>query len=187
MKRARHLAIGLVWLLSLAALALAACSGEEAAVDDKPVDKTALYKKLEAERLKEEEAKKAAAEKPPYSYSPVGKRDPFRTYLAELVQAPEKSSQPKGATEQFEINQYRLVGLITGTSQPKAMVEDPEGVGHLLQVGSKLGRNGGRVKRITAKSIVVVEEFVDPQGKKTTVPMTIKLPDEAEGMAITTQ
>jgi Tfp pilus assembly protein PilP len=60
------------------------------------------------------------------------------------------------------------------------MVEDPEGVGHTLRVGSRLGRNGGRVTRISATGIVVVEEFVDPLGKRVRVPITMKLPEDAK-------
>ena len=39
------------------------------------------------------------------------------------------------------------------------MVEDPDGEGHVLKMGSKLGKNGGRVTRISSKGIRVIEEF----------------------------
>ena len=37
------------------------------------------------------------------------------------------------------------------------MVEDPDGEGHVLKMGSKLGKNGGRVTRIFSKGIRVIE------------------------------
>lgn len=112
-----------------------------------------------------------------FSYSPVGKRDPFRSYLADLSEAQAQTiSRPIQATERFELDQYRLTGLITGTSQPKALVEDPEGVGHTVRIGSYIGKNGGVVRRITTKGFVVTEEFRAPTGELVKVPITVKLP-----------
>ncbi len=112
-----------------------------------------------------------------FSYSSIGKRDPFRSYLADI-----QESQLSGATrkleetEKFELDQYRLTGLVTATAQPKALVEDPAGKGHVLRLGSRLGKNGGRVTRITNHAIIVTEEFRDPTGQRVRVPITFKLP-----------
>ena len=113
-----------------------------------------------------------------YTYSPVGKRDPFRSYLADLKEATEteRSGRLLEATEKFELAQYRLTGLLTGTSQPKAMVEDPNGRGHVVHIGSRMGRNEGRVMRITSTGLVVVEDFRDATGKRMQVPININLP-----------
>ena len=114
----------------------------------------------------------------PFVYSPVGKRDPFRSYLLELaLQATDTGpTRKKEETEDYEIDQYRLTGLITGTAQPKAMVEDPAGRGHVLRIGTRLGKNGGRVSRISNFGIIVVEETRDPTGKRIKLPIAIKLP-----------
>lgn len=113
-----------------------------------------------------------------FMYSPVGKRDPFRSYLTELAEqsADTGPTRKKEETEEFEIDQYRLTGLITGIAQPKAMVEDPAGRGHVLRIGTRLGKNGGRVTRIANFGIVVVEETRDPTGKRVKLPIAIKLP-----------
>jgi type IV pilus assembly protein PilP len=124
------------------------------------------------------EASVDAALGAPFVYSPVGKRDPFRSYLVELSETSvdHGPSRKKEDTEEFEIDQYRLTGLITGIAQPKAMVEDPQGRGHVMHIGSRMGKNGGRVSRISNFGIVVVEETRDPTGKKVRLPITIKLP-----------
>jgi len=132
------------------------------------------------------QAKQAAAaapvvssnEVPPPAYNPIGKRDPFRSYLAELsasaaLAAPSRKKEP---TEMFALDQYRLTGLLTGTSQPKAMVEDPDGKGHAVKIGSHLGKDGGIVTRITSTGLVVTEETRAPTGEKVRVPITIPLP-----------
>ena len=114
---------------------------------------------------------------PQFSYSPVGKRDPFYSYLAEVEATNEASMQRKREpTETFELDQYRLTGLVTGTSQPRALVEDPEGRGHVVKLGARLGKRGGVVSRISSDAIVVTEEFRTPTGDKVRLPITIKLP-----------
>lgn len=114
---------------------------------------------------------------PQFSYSPVGKRDPFYSYLAEVQSTNEVQTERKReATETFELDQYRLTGLVTGTAQPRAMVEDPDGKGHLITINSRLGKRGGIVTRISNEGIIVTEEFRTPTGDKVRVPITIKLP-----------
>jgi type IV pilus assembly protein PilP len=112
-----------------------------------------------------------------HGYSPIGKRDPFTSYLVQLQDAGKEKPQRKlEATEQFELDQYKLTGLVTGTSQPKAMLEDPNSKGHVVHIGSRLGKNAGVVTRITTEAMVVTEEFRTPTGDKVRVPITIKLP-----------
>jgi len=159
--------------LGLLVLGLWSCADDEAAAPAGP----AAAAPVKAAVAKTN-APEAAPENPQYTYSPVGKRDPFRSYLADLAAAQVKASdQPRKSqpTEEYEMDQYRLTGLITGTAQPKAMVEDPKGVGHSLTVGSHLGKNGGRVTRISNKGIIVVEETFDATGQRVRVPITIPL------------
>jgi type IV pilus assembly protein PilP len=112
-----------------------------------------------------------------WAYDPVGKRDPFRSYVAVLrQQRMEDKERRLEETEKFELDQYQLRGLVTGTAQPSAMVEDPEGKGHVLHVGSKLGRNGGRVTRITSTEIVVTVEKPAPTGERIRMNIQIALP-----------
>jgi type IV pilus assembly protein PilP len=112
-----------------------------------------------------------------YSYSPVGKRDPFFSYLAEVEATTRTAEQRRREpTESFELDQYRLTGVVTGTAQPRAMVEDPEGKGHAIKIGTRLGKRGGVVTRVSTEGIIVTEEFLTPTGDKVRVPITIKLP-----------
>lgn len=114
---------------------------------------------------------------PPITYSPIGKRDPFQSYLAELRNTDmTRVDRAREATEEYELDQYKLSGVVTGTSQPRALVEDPGGKGHVVRIGTRLGKNSGVVTRITSSGIVVTEEFRAPTGEKVRVPMTIKLP-----------
>jgi Tfp pilus assembly protein PilP len=48
----------------------------------------------------------------------------------------------------------------------EGLVEDAEGKGYSVQVGSRIGRMGGVVSKITDKEILVKEEFVGVRGDK---------------------
>ncbi|MEK7706012.1 MAG: pilus assembly protein PilP [Myxococcota bacterium] len=160
--------------LALVCFALAgAC---EEAGSDAPVPAPKAVLKASAPSAAVAPGTAAEAERP-FAYSPIGKRDPFRSYLADLQETEQSTASRKlEETEQYELDQYRLTGLITGTSQPRAMVEDPVGRGHVLHIGSHLGKNGGRVTRIAPDAIEVTEEFRAPTGERVRVPIKIKLP-----------
>lgn len=121
-----------------------------------------------------------AAESQAFSYSPVGRRDPFRSYLSQVKERREAqtSDHRHEQTEDFEVGQYRLTGIITGTSRPKAMVDDPNGEAHVLHIGSRVGKNGGRVTNIGPHGLTVQEETVDASGKAVSVPINVRLLDD---------
>jgi type IV pilus assembly protein PilP len=169
----------LSWIVALAcASALAGCDGGE----------PQQVAPAKAAAAKATAAKAATAEAPSdqvaFSYNPIGKRDPFRSYLADIDQLqrdePKRRLEP---TEMFDIDQFRLTGLVTGTSQPKAMVEDPTGRGHVVKIGTRLGKKGGVVTRITTTGMVITEEFRTPTGEKTRVPINVPLPQPELDMA----
>ena len=121
-------------------------------------------------------AKKKTTFTRPYSYTSVGKRDPFRPYVAQVVRNKSASNRKRQATEEYSVNEYRLTGLVTSTSQPRALIEDPKGLGHTIRLGSRVGKNGGRVVRITSKGVTLIEEILDTQtGKQVRVPVNMEL------------
>lgn len=182
----RRRSSGRLHQLGIAALAatglVCACSDEKA--DIQPTKRNGSTQSTNRQHAAEAEANaepEKAAPKLQYSYSSVGKRDPFRSYLADLDESDEREKERRlEETERYELDQFRLVGIIAGTAQPKALVEDPTGTGHTLRIGSRIGRNGGRVTRIfdtdEGSGIIVTEEFRDPTGARVRTPYRIILP-----------
>jgi type IV pilus assembly protein PilP len=113
------------------------------------------------------------------AYSSVGKRDPFKSFVAELSAAggavTTRCSTPLG---RFELDQFRLVAVITGLADPLAMVEAPNGVGYTLRKGACMGKNGGVVSTIRTGEVVVTEWAVRADGTREKTETTIRLPRE---------
>ena len=119
---------------------------------------------------------KASSQEEAFRYVASGKRDPFRSYFDVLKKAGlVQLSKTLDELEMYEVAEYRLTGLISGTSQPLAFVQDPKGKGHVLRLGSRFGNLGGRVTQITQEGIVVTQNVVQPAGGKKRVQIAISL------------
>ncbi len=99
---------------------------------------------------------------PEVAYSDVPmKRDPFS--------APRQLPLPplplcEGPLCRYSLDELKLAGVISGTSQPVAVIESPLGKGYSVYPGSKVGKRGGVVKQVLRDSIVVAEIWHDGQG-----------------------
>jgi len=125
------------------------------------------------------EAPKPPAE-PEWAYSSVGKRDPFRSWVAEARGA-SSALQTRCATPlgRFEIEQLKLVAVITGLEDPVAMVQAPNGVGYALRRGACIGKNGGVVAAVRSGEVVVAEWVVRADGTRDRSQTVLRLPREA--------
>lgn len=118
-----------------------------------------------------------------YAYSPVGKRDPFRSPLEELGRTKQTVTQNhcNESLCQWDLDQLKLVAVITGDANPIAMVEDPMGRGHIVRRNAKMGRQGGKVTQILRDSVTVTEYLPGgADGKVISNPVSLQLrPDDA--------
>jgi len=112
-----------------------------------------------------------------YAYSSVGKRDPFRSFFFDALDTKES-----GQTElqKYQLDQLKLVAIVTGRAAPYAMVEDPTGKGHTLTRGTLIGKNWGHVATINPDCLSVKEEYRDYTGRKVTNEVPICLPKKNE-------
>ncbi len=111
-----------------------------------------------------------------YSYNPIGKRDPFRSFTSIEVVRPD--SIVASELQSWELDQLMLVAILWGTEQPVAMVEDPKGKGHVIRHGDLIGKKWGKVTQIKSDEVIVTEEFRDPiENRPITNEYSMKLPD----------
>ena len=109
------------------------------------------------------------------------KKDPFKPFI--VVKAEPKRSYDSIKKTQhdslpihsFDVNQFRLIGIVTGGRENKAMVTDPGGKGYVLKVGMTIGKNDGKIVLINGSGVDVVEQFKDESGKtrKETIKLTL--------------
>jgi type IV pilus assembly protein PilP len=117
---------------------------------------------------------------PEWVYTSSGKRDPFRSFLAELNSdgraAATRCATPLG---RFEVDQLRLVAVVTGLDDPVAMVEAPNGVGYSLRRGACIGRNGGVIAAVRTGEVVLSEWVIRADGSRDKTQTILRLPKQA--------
>lgn len=124
-----------------------------------------------------QEGGEADASDVPYAYSPIGKRDPFRN-LFEVDDAQDEEELTE--LQKYELDQLKLVAVVSRIATPYAMVEDPNGKGHTLTRGTLIGKNWGQVAQIRPDCVVVREEYRDYTGRKVTNRTSLCLPKPEE-------
>lgn len=109
-----------------------------------------------------------------YVYNPIGKKDPFRSFLA-LASADDEV--PRTPLQRYDLDQYQLVGIVWGVDRPRALVEDPEATGHVVEIGTYMGKNWGKVTQITSSGLVITEEYQTIDGELVVNEIPLSLPD----------
>ena len=121
-----------------------------------------------------------AAPAPEWVYSSVGKRDPFRSFLAELeMQGGALATRCATPLGKFELEQLKLAAVIVGLADPVAMVQAPNGVGYTIRRGACIGKNGGTVAAVRSGEVVVTEFAVRADGTREKTQTVLRLPKEA--------
>jgi len=105
------------------------------------------------------------AQQQSYLYDPIGKRDPFRSFILDRLN--EVDSASKGPLEQFDLSQLSVNGIVWDAPRQRALILDPSGQGYIIQEGDTIGKNDGRVIAIDDNMVVVREAYVDFHGEKT--------------------
>ncbi|MHB8120890.1 MAG: pilus assembly protein PilP [Desulfuromonadaceae bacterium] len=99
------------------------------------------------------------------------KKDPFKPFVAvkseplntaEALKRAKRNSLP---IHSFDVGQFKLIGVITGGRENRAMVTDPAGKGYVLRVGMLIGKNDGKVVSITSNGVDILEQFRDDNGR----------------------
>jgi len=95
-------------------------------------------------------------------YDSAGRRDPFRPPRAVAATL---SGEARTPLQRYEVGQLRLVAIIYEAHEPRAVVEDDDGLGYILKAGTLVGANGGHVRTIERGRIVIEEDSVDFYGE----------------------
>jgi len=160
------------------------CGGEGESpvpVPGPPDAKKKVVKKAEKPDVKKETIQEE--EKVLYAYDPSGKKDPFFPFVSQVTVALEDEGEdevPLTELQQYELSQLKLVAVMKLKGRNIAMVEDPQGKGHTIYVGTWIGKNKGKVAGIEPGKVLVEERFRDLAGKINTEIKELVI-DAAEG------
>jgi type IV pilus assembly protein PilP len=117
-----------------------------------------------------------AEEERDYVYDPKGKRDPFQPFIAtQTPVTPEGEEIPITPLQQYDLSQLKLVAIMVGKGEGKAMVEDAEGKGYIVEKGVYVGRNFGKVKAVMKDRLVIEERYKDYMGQVKTKEIVLQL------------
>ncbi|NIR47969.1 pilus assembly protein PilP, partial [candidate division KSB1 bacterium] len=72
---------------------------------------------------------------------------------------------PLTPLQKFDLEQLRLIGVIVGRGEPRAMVIAPDGKSFILKKGTKIGKNNGSIVEISTESVLVNEKYFDFTGE----------------------
>lgn len=110
----------------------------------------------------------------PYKYEGLTGRDPFRQSTSEGSDQVAQSGSSSGPRpdlqrtreylERFELDTLTMVGTFTKETSDWALIQDPDGVVHRVSVGNYLGKNHGKVNRVSNDEVLLSEFIADGIG-----------------------
>lgn len=116
-----------------------------------------------------------------FGYDPQERRDPMHPLVEEapspavprrVERTPIEAREP---LERFDLAALKLVAIVWGGFGRKALVKAPDGKGHYVTVGTRIGRHGGRVSEIRNQALVIEELYVTPENEIISEPLTLPL------------
>jgi len=94
-------------------------------------------------------------------------RDPFASYLARVTSHNEaisahtpaqQNNRKREKLEDFDLATLRLVAIFSMGGERVAMIEDSTTKGYIIRRGNYLGKNNGKIEKITNDTVFLVEE-----------------------------
>lgn len=162
----------MVFLLSSLSVTLIACGDDTPPQPARqaPAAQQAPTPQPQAAEVEEEEEEVI----PRYSYD-SSIRDPFRP----VDLGPEQSARPDcGPLCNYNVAQFRLIGIVWGIAEPVAMLRAPDGKPYIAKQGMPIGKNNGNIVSIANDRVVVLEKYVNYRGEVVTNRVYIELPTE---------
>ena len=102
----------------------------------------------------------------PYTYQARAVRDPFMPPI-EIRSTPEVTDTANlPELQRYPVGDFTLIGIVWTKARKVAMVSTPDGKGHSLRVGTRVGLNHGKVRRITRDSVIIEEIHTDVFGEQ---------------------
>lgn len=116
----------------------------------------------------------ARAEKSELDAELLELRDPFKKPVA-LARA---NAAPVPELQRYGSDEFKMLGVITGTGRLRAILVDPTGKTHFVSEKTRIGTRDGYIREIRDNRVSVHEKLVNAIGREEWVDVDIQLPDE---------
>lgn len=101
-------------------------------------------------------------------------RDPFK--MPPIVQA----KGPESELEMYAAADFKLMGVLSGGNQLRAMISSPNGKTYFVKKGMTIGTRKGTISKITETALVVREKVTNALGDEENQDTVLKLPAETK-------
>ncbi len=91
-------------------------------------------------------------------------RDPFKQPMLKSLKQDDIGNIPE--IEKYPIDQFKLIGVVTGTKKNKAMLMGPNNKLHIIGEKDSIGNRKGYVKKIAKNRIIFEEKMINILGKE---------------------
>jgi Tfp pilus assembly protein PilP len=119
---------------------------------------------------KEEVATDARTEALAYTYDAVDRRDPYESWFDQMAVTEEGRTE----LEKLELDSLKLSGVVLGTT-PRALITDSGGKGHIVGVGTTIGKKRGVIRVIRPGEILIEERIRMWDGRYLTTTKAMQL------------
>jgi type IV pilus assembly protein PilP len=153
------------------------CSKDEQPDATPPPQHATAVKRLPPVQKQQSSANVSTQTMPSLDFA--NRKDPFKAFVVAKSQ-PERQARSARSGEllpiqSYEVEKFKISGIIVGLKENRALVLDPLGKGYVVKQGMLIGDNDGRITKITATTIEVFEKYRDENGriKSRTVKLTL--------------
>jgi type IV pilus assembly protein PilP len=155
----RRLAISLIVIIL--PLALISCGDEPADTNVRATAKMPAPKKVVKKRAAKKKAVVVAKAKAGEPAIREALRNPFLSYIT-----PEATTEERvrGPLECCELGLFRLMAVISGIDNPRALIMAPDGKKYITKKGDIIGLKSGKIVKIAKNKVVVEERMKDSSG-----------------------
>lgn len=162
-KSAKYTGFFLAFLFAGFFLCLTGCNKEEPPPPPQPqINKP--VKKLPAVQQQLSSAKAADGSSATVDF--ISLKDPFKAYVSSKAPAAKRNRFGQIIPIlNYDLTQFTVKGIIVGLKANSALVLDPTGKPYVVKVGMEIGRNAGKITKITPTYIEVFEQYRDEAGK----------------------
>jgi Tfp pilus assembly protein PilP len=114
-----------------------------------------------------------------YFYDPTNKVDPFKSFIIvrKELEEKKKEEEPRTYLETLDLSQLTVTAIVLSKKNKWALVQDSKGEGHVINVGTAIGRKRGKVVKILEREVVVREYDMDYRGNEVVTDISLKLPE----------